>query len=505
MKNPTDRPDALDKCCPDPRLGPDQLVELLTADQRQRWQVGRPLPVATYLERFPQIRADSTHAVDLIWSEYLIRESLGGQPRLEEYTRGFPQFASLLKRQHEVHLWVEQAEPTGPSTLTCADSSLDHPPAGEIASGRGGEMHPGFRSIRAPGYEIIGEVGRGGMGVVYRAYDRRRQRVVALKMMRDPDPSSLYRFKREFHSLADISHRNLVTLHELVSDGRDWFFTMDLIDGVDFLTFLRRSIQTSEAKPPTVVKTAGLVEPKEKPSPSEACLAQGPARFDRLRACLGQLAEGVAVLHEAGWLHRDLKPSNVLVTHEGRVVILDFGLGAELGPTGLHHSSDTRLVGTVAYMSPEQAAGHPLTPASDWYSVGVILYEALTGRPPFGGGLLEMLQNKQRSDPPAPRQLVHDVPEDLDAVCVDLLHRDPAERPPGRDVFFRLVGMTTGPEGLRLPTIVPTADRAPDRPSAAPRDADGRVCSRSAGADGGPLRPWLFGGGQECVGAALPR
>ena len=181
-------------------------------------------------------------------------------------------------------------------------------------------------------------------------------------------------------------------------------------------------------------------------------------------ACLVQLAEGIVVLHQAGWLHRDLKPSNVLVTHEGRVVILDFGLGAELGPTGLHHSSDTHLVGTVAYMSPEQAAGHPLTPASDLYSVGVMLYEALTGRPPFGGGLLEMLLNKQRPDPPAPRQLVHDVPEDLDAVCVDLLHRDPAKRPPGSDVFFRLVGMTTGPEASAspqssLPLAVPLIGR----------------------------------------------
>src|SRR5205807_2262872 len=149
---------------------------------------------------------------------------------------------------------------------------------------------------------------------------------------------------------------------------------------------------------------------------------------------------GVNFLHAAGRLHRDIKPGNVLVGREGRVVLLDFGLAAELDRTGHHLSLQPRILGTIAYMAPEQAACLPVCPASDWYAVGAMLYEALTGRPPFVGAPMEILLRKQQLDARPPRDLAPDAPEDLALLCEALLRRDPAGRPTGAEVRRRLGG-----------------------------------------------------------------
>jgi hypothetical protein len=251
------------------------------------------------------------------------------------------------------------------------------------------------------------QLGAGATGVVYQVLDRERQMRVALKTLRSFDAEALYALKREFRSLADLAHPNLIQLHELVFEDERWFITMELVDGVDFLRHVR-----------------------------------GPDGLDvaRLRAALGQLAVGVQALHAAGKLHRDIKPSNALVAREGgRVVLLDFGLVAELTPSpGAYQTVATRLVGTPAYLAPEQADCQPPAPASDWYSVGVMLYEALTGELPFDGSVTDILRGKLERDPPPPRARVPDVPPDLDHLCMSLLRRLPAARPEGPEVLERL-------------------------------------------------------------------
>jgi hypothetical protein len=249
-------------------------------------------------------------------------------------------------------------------------------------------------------------LGVGGMGVVYEVHDRTRDEVVALKTLRGARPAEVYRLKREFRGLADVAHRNLVSLYELfVEDGR-CFFTMELVDGVGFVDAVR---------PPA---RGGLLD------------------VPRLRGLLEQLVDGVTALHRRGKLHRDIKPSNVLVTPGGRLVILDFGLVAEIsGPAA---GPDERIAGTPAYMSPEQARGAPASEASDWYGVGATLFEALTGRMPFAGTVGEVLRLKTQSDPPAPRDLSADVPDDLSRTCARLLRRDPEERLSGARALQRV-------------------------------------------------------------------
>jgi serine/threonine protein kinase len=302
-------------------------------------------------------------------------------------------------------------------------------------------------------------LGAGGMGVVHEAHDRRMDKIVALKTLTRAEAAHIYRFKREFRTLADVSHPNLVSLYELMSEGDHWFFTMELVKGVTFIQYVRPEIpiapdrsvnDTLPAVRSRPVRESNSEAETEEFDSSHISLESGEiplreaaSQFNlsnykldeaRLRSAVRQLAEGVNRLHEMGKLHRDIKPSNVLVDGDGRVVILDFGLVEDVEPE-LH---ETLLAGTPDYMAPEQGAQMAISKASDWYSVGVMLYQALTGRLPFKGKFFEVMLRKQTRDPIQPVEINPDAPQDLNTLCMKLLRRDAEARPTGREVLRAL-------------------------------------------------------------------
>lgn len=268
------------------------------------------------------------------------------------------------------------------------------------------------------------------MGVVYEAVDRETETLVALKVLRAVDAKALFRFKNEFRALQDIHHPNLVRLGELIEEEGIWFFSMELVRGQDFLAHVRPSLG-----PPT--QSIGPADDTMRYDGSADEAAHGAAELNegRLRATLAQLSSGLAVLHRAGKVHRDIKPSNIIVTPEQRVVLLDFGLVTD--SSEVRQSTEAHVVGTAAYMAPEQAASEAVGAAADWYSVGVLIYQALTGRLPFAGTAFKIFIDKQTNMPAAPRTLSPNVPADLDELCMSLLQVEPEKRPAEREILER--------------------------------------------------------------------
>ncbi len=426
-------------------------ARVLLVDQRHRHRLGRPMPLRSYLDAFPDIAARGDLIRLLIDTERAERQGQRGRPKTHLTTTCAAPDPSLRARTLElpgplstrIDLEQESSQTDAIESTRLVEQvnrSTLGPAATEQTQGRlsfaldeSYFLHSEEETLRSMlnsvRFTLVRRLGAGGMGVVYEAYDRERGELVALKTMRRADPAALVRFKQEFRSLCDITHPNLVTLYELFAVEDRWFFTMELVEGTSFIHFARGF----DPNAPTVF--VGGEDADGRGSLS------GPG-FDeqRLRQGLVQLGHGILALHHAGKLHRDIKPTNVLVTHEGRVVLLDFGLTVDLSESGRSARDERQIVGTVGTMAPEQAAGEATTPASDWYSVGVMLFEALTGRLPFQGSQEEVFAAKRNQVAPRADSITPGLPEDLVALCAQLLERDPRKRPPGREVIARASG-----------------------------------------------------------------
>lgn len=310
-----------------------------------------------------------------------------------------------------------------------------------------------------PRFEMLSRLGEGGMGVVYEAYDREYDAKVALKVLRFSEHGErIQKFKEEFRALQEIRHPNLARFLELMEHDGRWFFTMELVNGTNFLDWIRPGSNAEEyisgvlsELPTEKINAEAFIQAKL----SKKLTRQGVDTLDKNRLLEGfvQLARGLLFLHLANKVHRDIKPSNILVDDSGRVVVLDFGLSTEIGEV-----QRGELLGTPVYMAPELAELGTVGSAADWYSVGVMLFEALTGQLPVSGGMSEILKSKTLQVAPAPSLVDPSVDEMWDFLCTCLMHFDPDKRPGGKEILSLLgseqAPSPAGPKELDDTTLV---------------------------------------------------
>jgi tetratricopeptide (TPR) repeat protein len=269
-------------------------------------------------------------------------------------------------------------------------------------------------------------LGRGGEGRVDLVLDHAREEVVARKRVSSRDPASLLRLKKEFRSIEQLAHPGLVRLHELGQDEEGPFFTMEAIEGTTLDGYYLAGTAGAPAPTGTTRKASGRDATTELPSaeraPSPVPAGPPPYRGERLAHVLPGILAALDALHGHGFVHGDLKPSNVMVSHAGEVKLLDFGILAERG-------ASPALAGTAAYMAPEQISGDPLSPATDLYALGAMIFGLVAGHPVFSGTPQRMMKQHLAATPPSLAEACPEVPTALDEACRRLLAKDPAARP----------------------------------------------------------------------------
>ena len=358
--------------------------------QKQAWLDGSR-PSVEELISDSSLPGDPEVLLDLLYNEIVLREELGENPSLEDYVLRYPQLHEDLKIHFEVHCAMRENLLLDTRRVRDGESLLEIEPISL-------EVGP-----KLADYEIVGELGRGGMGVVYKARHHRLKRLVALKMFqpgRMPSPRELSRFRSEAEAIARLQHSNIVQI-----------FEVGQVEGLPFLVLELAEKGTLAQKlqelPFTPRAAAELVE---------------------------TLARAIQHAHEQHIVHRDLKPANVLLAKDGTPKITDFGLAKMLEEQADSPHDATRTgepIGTPRYMAPEQAAGkqEQVGPATDVYGLGNLLYECLTGQVPFvSASVMETMQKIREDEPLSPTRLQPSIPRDLETICLHCLHKQPGRR-----------------------------------------------------------------------------
>jgi eukaryotic-like serine/threonine-protein kinase len=400
------------------------------AELERRLSAGEACGAEAIFEAHPELRDDSDAALEVVYTEFVAREQLGQQPTPADFYARFPQWREGLDQLFQIHAIVG----TNSTLIAGARSDTPFPDAGHGLSVADSTDAP--RQIG--NYELLGEIGRGGMGVVYKARQLGLNRLVALKMILtgvDAGPQERARFRNEAEAVARLHHPNIVQIHEIGEHGGRPFLSLEYCDGGSLDDALTGA-------PWPAVESARLVE---------------------------TLARAMHHAHQQGIVHRDLKPANILLQRaeiRGQrsevgsqrpepasdlcslssdlcslnsdfcPKIADFGLAQRLaaGATGGDGTGTTRsgaIVGTPAYMAPEQAASDraEIGPATDIYALGTILFELLTGRPPFQGvSVLDTLEQVRTREPLSPGRLLPGLPRDLETICLKCLRKEPGQR-----------------------------------------------------------------------------
>lgn len=271
-------------------------------------------------------------------------------------------------------------------------------------------------------YSFVRTLGEGRSGVVVEAAHRESHRRVALKLFAPLEDGAVDRLLAGYAALAPLAHPHLAKLHELTRFEDRACLVMELIEGVEVIRYLRPEVSVEGAAVERGMLFGQIVQPL-----GESAFTEKREAMDRLQRVFAQIAGGLSSLHALGHVHGDLRPSNILVEASGRAVLID--LLSEHDP-----SDPARFAGTAAYMAPEHGLGRPTTAACDLYSLGVLLFEALTGELPFMGSGREIFVRKNTVSAPRPGLLVPHVPSVLDDVCARLLDRRPAARPSATEV-----------------------------------------------------------------------